>query len=56
VVFRDTIGNIDIDAASFGIIECKAGILRSGIFTLFPSITLEFKILRSALRVLHCAS
>jgi hypothetical protein len=40
--------HIDIDAASFGIIECsEAGILRSCIFT-FLSITLEFKILRSA--------
>jgi hypothetical protein len=40
--------HIDIDAASFGIIECsEAGIFRLH-FTLFPSITLEFKILRSA--------
>jgi hypothetical protein len=41
--------HIDIDAASFGIIErSEAGILRLGMFTLFPSITFEFKVLRSA--------
>jgi hypothetical protein len=48
-VSRDTIGHIDIDAASFGIIECSKRVFSGlGIFTLFPSITLEFKILRSA--------
>jgi hypothetical protein len=41
--------NIDIDAAAFGIIECSEAVFAGlGIFTLSPSITLEFKILRSA--------
>jgi hypothetical protein len=47
-VFEIRSEHIDIDAASFGIIErSEAGILRSCMFTLFPSITFEFKVLRS---------